>query len=188
MNVPSTRSGFTLPASSQLPPACTAAAAAAHCAPPARAPLAARSGPKLRFCPESNDLLYPREDKERKKLVRGACGAAQPGRRWLPTAAAPPRALTPTPARPPFCPASCLRQVYFCRSCPYQEDADPADWCVYRNEVHHSSREKTVVLQVRPGPLRQPCFCSLFPRLPWRTSARRRLCCMCAPWDSRLQR
>mmetsp|Transcript_18052 Transcript_18052/g.61527 ORF Transcript_18052/g.61527 Transcript_18052/m.61527 type:complete len:115 (-) Transcript_18052:234-578(-) len=24
---------------------------------------------KLRFCPESNDLLYPREDKERKKLV-----------------------------------------------------------------------------------------------------------------------
>lgn len=27
------------------------------------------SGPKLRFCPESNDLLYPKEDKERKKLV-----------------------------------------------------------------------------------------------------------------------
>ena len=27
------------------------------------------SGPKLRFCPESNDLLYPKEDKERKVLV-----------------------------------------------------------------------------------------------------------------------
>ncbi len=26
-------------------------------------------GPKLRFCPESNDLLYPKEDKERKVLV-----------------------------------------------------------------------------------------------------------------------
>ena len=29
-----------------------------------------------------------------------------------------------------------------------QEDADPADWCVYRNEVHHTSKEKSVVLQV----------------------------------------
>mmetsp|Transcript_2203 Transcript_2203/g.3830 ORF Transcript_2203/g.3830 Transcript_2203/m.3830 type:complete len:116 (-) Transcript_2203:74-421(-) len=27
------------------------------------------SGPRLRFCRESNDLLYPREDKERKRLV-----------------------------------------------------------------------------------------------------------------------
>lgn len=27
------------------------------------------AGPKLRFCPESNDLLYPKEDKDRKKLV-----------------------------------------------------------------------------------------------------------------------
>jgi DNA-directed RNA polymerase subunit M/transcription elongation factor TFIIS len=66
------------------------------------------AGPTLRFCPESNDLLYPREDKERRVLV------------------------------------------YFCRSCQYQEDADPKDWCVYRNEVQHTSREKTVVLQVRP--------------------------------------
>lgn len=67
-------------------------------------------GPVLRFCPESNDLLYPREDKERKKLV------------------------------------------YFCRSCQYQEDADPKEWCVYRNEVQHTSREKSVVLQVRQAP------------------------------------
>ncbi|EFN53258.1 hypothetical protein CHLNCDRAFT_25864 [Chlorella variabilis] len=68
-------------------------------------------GPVLRFCPESNDLLYPREDKERKKLV------------------------------------------YFCRSCQYQEDADPKEWCVYRNEVQHTSREKSVVLQdVRSDP------------------------------------
>mmetsp|Transcript_14974 Transcript_14974/g.42044 ORF Transcript_14974/g.42044 Transcript_14974/m.42044 type:complete len:116 (-) Transcript_14974:624-971(-) len=27
------------------------------------------SGPRLRFCKESNDLLYPREDKDRKRLV-----------------------------------------------------------------------------------------------------------------------
>lgn len=26
-------------------------------------------GPKLRFCPESNDILYPREDKARRVLV-----------------------------------------------------------------------------------------------------------------------
>lgn len=70
-------------------------------------------GPKigLRFCPESNDLLYPKEDKERKVLV------------------------------------------FFCRSCNYQEDADPSEWCVYRNEVHHTAKEKNVVLQVGvPGP------------------------------------
>jgi DNA-directed RNA polymerase II subunit RPB9 len=65
------------------------------------------TGPKLRFCPESNDLLYPKEDRDRKKLV------------------------------------------YICRSCGYKEDADPSEWCVYRNEVHHTSREKSVVLQVR---------------------------------------
>ena len=49
--------------------------------------------------------------------------------------------------------------VYFCRSCQYQEDADPSEWCVYRNEVHHTSREKTVVLQVREAWSRG--------RLPW---------------------
>ncbi len=27
------------------------------------------TGPKLKFCPESNDLLYPVEDRERRKLV-----------------------------------------------------------------------------------------------------------------------
>ena len=32
--------------------------------------------------------------------------------------------------------------------CCLQEDADPSDWCVYRNEVHHTSKEKSVVLQV----------------------------------------
>jgi DNA-directed RNA polymerase II subunit RPB9 len=65
------------------------------------------SGPKLRFCPESHDLLYPKEDREHRKLI------------------------------------------YVCRSCSYQEDADHKDWCVYRNEVHHTTREKSVVLQVR---------------------------------------
>ena len=33
------------------------------------APAPAAPGPKLRFCPESNDLLYPQEDRERKVLV-----------------------------------------------------------------------------------------------------------------------
>lgn len=64
------------------------------------------SAPKLRFCPESNDLLYPKEDRERKKLV------------------------------------------YHCRNCGYQEDVAPGEWCVYRNEVHHTAKEKNVVLQV----------------------------------------
>lgn len=41
--------------------------------------------------------------------------------------------------------------VYFCRSCGYQEDAHPSEWCVYRNEVQHTSREKSVVLQVGAG-------------------------------------
>ena len=27
------------------------------------------TGPQLKFCPESNDLLYPKEDRERKKLI-----------------------------------------------------------------------------------------------------------------------
>ena len=27
------------------------------------------AGPRLRFCPESNDLLYPREDRERQVLI-----------------------------------------------------------------------------------------------------------------------
>ncbi len=30
---------------------------------------ASKAGPRLRFCPESNDLLYPREDRERRVLV-----------------------------------------------------------------------------------------------------------------------
>lgn len=63
------------------------------------------TGPKLKFCPESNDLLYPKEDRVNKKLV------------------------------------------YQCRNCPYVEDADPSEWCVYRNEIQHSSKEKLVVLQ-----------------------------------------
>ncbi|DBA72699.1 hypothetical protein WJX82_007126 [Trebouxia sp. C0006] len=67
-------------------------------------------GPKLRFCPESNDILYPREDKQRRVLI------------------------------------------YACKSCSYEEDADPLNkeyggWCVYRNEVHHSNKEKTVILK-----------------------------------------
>ena len=28
-----------------------------------------QKGPKLRFCPDSNDILYPREDRQRKVLV-----------------------------------------------------------------------------------------------------------------------
>lgn len=69
------------------------------------------SAPKLRFCPESNDLLYPRADRQRKVLT------------------------------------------FVCRACGYVEDAPPSEWCVYRNEVHHSTREKLVVLQdVRSDP------------------------------------
>lgn len=64
------------------------------------------TGPTLRFCPYDKDLLYPKEDREQKKLV------------------------------------------YVCRSCNHKVDADPTDYCVYRNDVHHTSGEKTTVLQV----------------------------------------
>jgi hypothetical protein len=37
---------------------------------PASQPPEKPAGPRLRFCPESNDLLYPQEDKERKVGVR----------------------------------------------------------------------------------------------------------------------
>lgn len=57
------------------------------------------TGPKLRFCPESNDLLYPKEDKDRRVLV------------------------------------------FVCRNCGYQEDADPANWCVYRYASHLQQRK-----------------------------------------------
>lgn len=71
--------------------------------------------------------------------------------------------LAPTPAAPcprlhaPLCPQypkedkERRKLVYFCRSCGYQEDAHPSEWCVYRNEVQHTSREKSVVLQVGKG-------------------------------------
>jgi DNA-directed RNA polymerase subunit M/transcription elongation factor TFIIS len=96
------------------------------------------SGPKLRFCPESNDLLYPKEDRERKRLV------------------------------------------YMCRSCGHVEDADPSDWCVYRNEVHHTAREKTVILQVCHHHIKVACQADYQPLrtsirlLPNRTSSRPR--------------
>ncbi|BDA44701.1 DNA-directed RNA polymerase II subunit RPB9 [Coccomyxa sp. Obi] len=69
------------------------------------------TGPKLKFCPESNDLLYPVEDRERRKLV------------------------------------------YQCRNCGYREDAHPSSYCVYRNEITHTHKERTVILQdVRADP------------------------------------
>ena len=46
--------------------------------------------------------------------------------------------------------------VFHCKSCDYTEDADPSAWCVYRNEVHHTSKERTVILQVRPCVPRTP--------------------------------
>ena len=51
------------------------------------------TGPLLRFCPESNDLLYPQEDAENRRLVFKCrnCGyteAADPSNwcvyRWVP--------------------------------------------------------------------------------------------------------
>lgn len=41
-----------------------------------------------------------------------------------------------------------MKLVMSCR-CGYQEDVDPSRWCVYRNEVHHTSKERTVILRVR---------------------------------------
>ena len=71
----------------------------------------AGAGPKLKFCPESNDLLYPKEDRERRCLT------------------------------------------YVCRNCGYTEDVPTSNWCVYRNEVTHTNKERTVILQdVRADP------------------------------------
>ena len=39
-------------------------------------------GPKLRFCPESNDILYPREDKGRRVLVYACKSCAYEVRLW----------------------------------------------------------------------------------------------------------
>lgn len=94
-------------------------------------------GPKLRFCPESNDILYPREDKQRRVLVYGCLSCSYEVKH---TAA---------------------QHLYTCSvvhsnsadlQCCAQEDADPLNkeyggWCVYRNEVHHSNKEKTVILK-----------------------------------------
>ena len=53
-----------------------------------------------------------------------------------------------------------MKLVVSCR-CGYQEDVDPARWCVYRNEVHHTSKERTVILRVRQAfvRLRRRRFC-----------------------------
>lgn len=73
--------------------------------------MSSSGGPKLRFCPDCNDLLYATEDKERKRLV------------------------------------------YECRNCHNREDVPQSEWCVYRNEVHHTHQERTIILQdVRHDP------------------------------------
>jgi DNA-directed RNA polymerase II subunit RPB9 len=59
----------------------------------------------LRFCPQSNDLLYPRENTETRRLE------------------------------------------YFCKNCPYVEEAALEDYCVYTHELKHDAKEQTIVLQ-----------------------------------------
>jgi len=47
--------------------------------------------------------------------------------------------------------------IFVCRNCGYKEDAPPSAWCVYRNEITHSARERTVFIQdVRADPT-LPC-------------------------------
>lgn len=115
--------------------------------------------PQLHFCSESNDLLVPRCARPR------ACAASAPvrrgaqGRRGLlrsrrlaektssrSGALTPPRA--PSSRR---CPCGCEaaaagwgdRLEYVCKTCGYREAA--TDSCIYRNVVHHSQEEKTIV-------------------------------------------
>lgn len=54
----------------------------------------------LKFCPETNDLLYPREDKERRVLE------------------------------------------YYCKTCNYCVQADPAEWCVYVSNTVVDEKDK----------------------------------------------
>lgn len=68
---------------------------------------------KLRFCPETNDLMYPQATEETgvKKLS------------------------------------------YISKSSDHVEWPDPADWCVYRRNVKHTAKDKSVVLtDVRSDP------------------------------------
>ena len=44
-----------------------------------------------------------------------------------------------------------------CRNCGYAEDAPPDNWCVHRNEIHHSHRERTVVLRDMRADPTLPC-------------------------------
>lgn len=68
--------------------------------------MAPRRERKLRFCPNSNDLLYPKENLEERILV------------------------------------------YFCKNCGYELRVPSAEYCVYVNEVRHSVKERTIILQV----------------------------------------
>eukprot|EP00887_Chlorella_sp_A99_P006552 scaffold3.g6552.t1 len=104
---------------------------------------------KLRFCPESNDLLYPKEDKERKKLVY-VCRSCQykedaDPSNWRVAAIAAGAALACSAASRLH---SAAPRLAAARLLPAL-----AARCVYRNEVHHTSKEKSVVLQdVRSDP------------------------------------
>ncbi len=101
-------------------------------------------GPKLRFCPESNDILYPREDKQRRVLIY-ACKSCSYEVNWTPASIW--TALS-VPEHSDWRLLLCLHHAHILM----QEDADPLNkeyggWCVYRNEVHHSNKEKTVILK-----------------------------------------
>lgn len=66
---------------------------------------------RLRFCPETNDLLYPKEDPDSKKLI------------------------------------------YYSKTSAYREEPAESEWCVYRHEVKHTAKDKTVILKdVRTDP------------------------------------
>jgi DNA-directed RNA polymerase subunit M/transcription elongation factor TFIIS len=136
---------------------------------------AAPRRPELRFCRECNDLMKPKVSgghtlKCASWCVGCAMSVAPMYALTAPTApndhtsarsiCLEPSSITFATLRP--CSwakgtvLSCTLQedrehqklVVSCR-CGYQEDVDPSRWCVYRNEVHHTSKERTVILRVR---------------------------------------
>jgi DNA-directed RNA polymerase II subunit RPB9 len=92
------------------------------------------AGRRLRFCPETNDLLYPR--------VRSAICLDQS------VGARPERALHEHCALHLLQENKDTRKLeFYCKNCEHVEQADPADWCVYASENTFSAKDKTVVME-----------------------------------------
>lgn len=108
----------------------------------------ARPGRGLKFCPETNDLLYPRENKASRLHQQQALADLQPGfLKWSPSKQSWQQACLGTcrclgragdirfaphciglRSRPAHTTQDRRRLEYYCKNCDYVEDSDPQDW------------------------------------------------------------